>query len=307
MTLLVTSGYLTLDDLVPRDGPVLRDMLGGGALYSALGALAWGASVGIHACAGGDYPRRSLEQIAAAGLDLRGVSTGPARSLRLWLLEESEGRKQQLPKLNSANVAELDAHRGPLPVSYHDAAGFHVATSLPDTQRRVAAEMRQIAPGAVISLDIWTESFFDPAPYRAPAFYTGIDAFLPSDKEVEALWGIDDLPGVMRMLASYGPRSVAIKRGALGSLVYDRERDMLWDIPALPIEATDTIGAGDAYCGGFLAGLVERDDPLEAGLRGTVSASLAIADHGAQAGMIADRAELERRLATVRARVRRVS
>jgi len=303
----MTSGYLTLDDLVLRDGRVLRDILGGGSLYSAVGALAWGASVGIHACAGGDYPRRSLEQIAAAGIDLRGVSTGPARSLRLWLLEEGDGRKQQLPKLNSANIAELDAHRGPLPVSYHDAAGFHVATSLPETQRRVAAEMRQIAPGAVISLDIWTESFFDPAPYKAPAFYTGIDAFLPSDKEVEALWGLDDLAGVMHMLASYGPRSVAIKRGALGSLVYDRKEEMLWEIPALLIEATDTIGAGDAYCGGFLAGLVERDDPLEAGLRGTVSASLAIEEHGAHAGMNSDRAELERRLATVRALVRQVS
>lgn len=306
MTLLVTSGYLTLDDLVLRDGRVLRDILGGGALYSAIGALAWGASVGIHACAGGDFPRRSLEQIAAAGIDLRGISTGPARSLRLWLLEEGEGRKQQLPKLNSANVADLDAHRGPLPVSYHHAAGFHVATSLPATQRRIAAEMRQVSPGAVISLDIWTESFFDPAPYRVPAFYRDIDAFLPSDKEVEALWGLDDLAGTMRTLASYGPRVVAIKRGALGSLVYDGDRDTLWEIPALPIEATDTIGAGDAYCGGFLAGLVEHDDPLEAGLRGTVSASLAIEDHGAQAGMNSDRAELERRLATVRALVRQV-
>ena len=30
MTLLVTSGYLTLDDLVLGDGRVLRDVLGGG-------------------------------------------------------------------------------------------------------------------------------------------------------------------------------------------------------------------------------------------------------------------------------------
>ena len=211
-----------------------------------------------------------------------------------------------MPKLNSANPAELDAHRGPLPAAYRAAKGFHVTTSLPATQRAAATEMRRQAPRAVITLDIWTESFFDPAPYRDPAFLAGIDAFLPSDKEVEALWGLDDLAGTMRRLAGYGPRTVAVKRGSLGSLVYDRERDALWEIPAVPTQAIDTTGAGDAYCGGFLAGLVETGDPLEAGLRGTVSASLAIEDYGAQAGMDPDRAEIDRRLAGLRPRVRKV-
>ena len=53
----------------------------------------------------------------------------------------------------------------------------------------------------------------------------------------------------------------------------------------MPVDTVDTIGAGDAYCGGFLAGLVETGDPLEAGLRGTVSASFAVQGYGAQAGM----------------------
>jgi ribokinase len=81
---------------------------------------------------------------------------------------------------------------------------------------------------------------------------------------------------------------------------------MLWEIPALPIRTVDSIGAGDAYCGGFLAGLVETVDPLEAGFRGTVSASLAIEDYGAQAGMNPDPVEVARRLAAVRALARQV-
>ena len=112
---LVTTGYLTLDDLVLDDGRVLRDTLGGGALFSAVGARTWSDAVGIHACSGGDYPAANLERIAAAGIDLRGVTTGPPHSLRLWLLEEGVAGKQQLPKLNAADPAELDAHRGDLP------------------------------------------------------------------------------------------------------------------------------------------------------------------------------------------------
>jgi ribokinase len=202
---------------------------------------------------------------------------------------------------------ELDAHRGELPPAYRSADGFHIATSLPDTQRAAAAEIRRLVPNAVITLDIWTESFFDLAPYREPGFLADIDAFLPSDKEVEALWALDDLAGTMRRLASYGPRAVAIKRGARGSLVYDRERDALWEIPAVPSRVVDTTGAGDAYCGGFLAGLVETGDPLEAGLRGTVSASLAVQDHGAGAGMDPAGEDVLARLVALRPLARQVN
>jgi ribokinase len=38
----------------------------------------------------------------------------------------------------------------------------------------------------------------------------------------------------------------------------------------------DVTGAGDAYCGGFMIGLAQTGDPLEAALRGSVSASLVI-------------------------------
>jgi ribokinase len=307
MVALVTCGYLTLDDLVLSDGRVLRDTLGGGALFAAVGARAWCTSVGIHACTGADYPPRYLQRIAAAGIDVCGVTVGPDRALRLWLLEEGALRKQQLPKLSSANVVDLDAHRGELPTAYRSVDGFHIATSLPQTQRAAAAEIRRLAPNAVITLDIWTESFFDPAPYREPGFLADTDAFLPSDKEVETLWGLDDLAGTMRRLASYGPRAVAIKRGALGSLVYDRERDALWEIPVVPARVVDTTGAGDAYCGGFLSGLVETGDPLEAGLRGTVSASLAIEDYGAGAGMRRDGDDISARLVALRSRVRQVN
>lgn len=306
MVELVTVGYLTLDDLVLDDGRVLRDTLGGGALFSAVGARAWGHAVGIHSCTGGDYPDAYRRGIEEAGIDLAGVGVGPTRSLRLWLLGEGASRKQQLPKLSSARVEEMDAARGPLPEAYRGARGFHVATSLPATQASAVRAIREAAPAAVVTLDVWVEPFFDPAPYRDPAFLAGVDAFLPSDKEVEALWGLDDPPATMRRLGRHGPRAVAVKRGAHGSLVYDRARDAVWEVPAVPVAAIDTTGAGDAYCGGFLAGLVATGDVLEAALRGTVSASFAVEGHGAQAGMGADPGEARRRLALLRPRLRRV-
>jgi sugar/nucleoside kinase (ribokinase family) len=302
---LVTTGYLTLDDLVLLDGRVLRDSLGGGALFSAAGARIWNDRVGIHACTGADYPERHRDRLRAAGIDLSGLVAGPARSLKLWLLEEEGERKQQLPKLTSARIDEMDAAREPLPGRFPDARGFHIATSLPATQAEAVRAARAALPGAVITLDIWTEAFFAIDAYRDPAFLAGVDAFLPSDKEVEALWGLADLAATMRRLAAQGPRIVAVKRGSDGALVLDRERDVLWSVPAWPATAVDTIGAGDAWCGGFLAGLVETGDALESGLRGAVSASFAIEGYGAGSCLDADPAEAQRRLAMLRPRARR--
>ncbi len=303
---IVTTGYLTLDDLVLHDDHVVRDALGGGALYAAVGARVWGLPVGIHACAGGDYPPRHLRSIEEGGIDTSGVTVGPDRSLRLWLLEEDEARKQQLPKLASATVAEMDAKRGPLPAAYRGAAGFHVATSLPATQAAAVRAIREVAPAAIVTLDVWTEAFFDAGLYRDPEFLAGVDAFLPSDKEVEAIWGLADLPSTLRALAAGGPRSVAVKLGGRGCLLFDRARDAFWEMPAVPVRAVDTTGAGDAFCGGFLAGLLVTGDPLEAALRGTVSASFVVEGHGALSAMGREPAEAERRLAALRPRIRQV-
>lgn len=50
----------------------------------------------------------------------------------------------------------------------------------------------------------------------------------------------------------FHPRSklVVVTQGRLGSLVYDGE---VYFHPAIPVEAVDTLGAGDAYIGTFLA------------------------------------------------------
>jgi len=44
---------------------------------------------------------------------------------------------------------------------------------------------------------------------------------------------------------------------------------------------TDPTGAGDSFCGGFLAGYKKTYDPLQAALYGNVSASLKIEGSGA--------------------------
>ena len=65
----------------------------------------------------------------------------------------------------------------------------------------------------------------------------------------------------------------------------------------------DLTGAGDAFCGGFLAGMALGDDPVTAAMYGTVSASFAIEGPGISRLLAATPAEASQRLT----RLRRIS
>jgi sugar/nucleoside kinase (ribokinase family) len=77
-------------------------------------------------------------------------------------------------------------------------------------------------------------------------------------------------------LAELGCEIIVIKRGGRGQLVYERSSHARWTIPAYPARVRCLNGAGDAFCGGFLAGFRTAYDPLQAALQGNISASLAI-------------------------------
>jgi sugar/nucleoside kinase (ribokinase family) len=111
----------------------------------------------------------------------------------------------------------------------------------------------------------------------------GLTAFLPSEEELRALfWGhTDDLWQMAEALGEYGCEFIVVKRGARGQMLYDSVSKKKWEIPAYPARLMDVSGAGDSFCGGFLAGYQETYDPLRAVLYGSVSASLTIEGSGA--------------------------
>ena len=66
-----------------------------------------------------------------------------------------------------------------------------------------------------------------------------------------------------------------------GSIVHDSIRNETYRIPIYPANTVDPTGAGDFYSGGFLEGIGETGDVVEAGLRGTISASFCVENWGA--------------------------
>jgi len=79
-----------------------------------------------------------------------------------------------------------------------------------------------------------------------------VDVLLPNESELTALGGSVDVDRAAAALLTTGIGRLAVKRGATGATMYERQGSV--SIPGFPVQAVDTTGAGDNFNGGFLFG-----------------------------------------------------
>jgi 5-dehydro-2-deoxygluconokinase len=90
-----------------------------------------------------------------------------------------------------------------------------------------------------------------------------VDLVIGNESEFEAAFGRDPLEAARGVLA-FGPRTAILKRGGTGVRAITAEGES--DIPGLPVEVVNGLGAGDAFCASLLDGLL-RGAPLEEACR----------------------------------------
>ncbi|NOY98245.1 MAG: carbohydrate kinase family protein [Chloroflexi bacterium] len=303
----VFAGRLSREYILLSDGPPILDRSGGGPLYAAGGAAVWEKGIGLLARVGEDYPRRWLRSFEERGFDARGVRVVPGlldlRSFRAYseTLELSLSnpvghfarRELTFPKAllgyHPPHEKERDdAQPDPaaprvtdIPDEYLNARALHLCPLDFRSHGRLLAAFKR---GTV------TTTSLDPSPqYMTPArindlrvLLDGLTIFMPSDDELKSLfWGeTNDLWEMVEALGAFGCELIVVKCGGRGQLLYDTVGKKRWEIPAYASRVADPTGAGDAFCGGFLAGYRQTYDPLQAAAYGNVSASLSMEGSG---------------------------
>lgn len=163
-------------------------------------------------------------------------------------------------------------------------------------------------------------TILNPAPMRAdfaPALLRHADILIPNESEFVAL--VRALPGVRRrgfdeqalhalsrdalhgLCRKFGVPTLIVTLGSKGCFISEKGGHRF--IPAHSgLKVVDTTGAGDAFCGGFAAGLVRHHGRIvEAARLGTAVAALSITKPGAAFAM-PTKAELEQFMDKTRAR-----
>ena len=99
----------------------------------------------------------------------------------------------------------------------------------------------------------------------------GIDYIFPNESEASFYSGRRDYEKMADVFLSYGVGSVVIKAGREGC--FAKNADGFWHIPALPVRAVDTTGAGDYFAAGFISALLDGSSFRECCEAGAASAA----------------------------------
>lgn len=144
--------------------------------------------------------------------------------------------------------------------------------------------------GATTTLDLIGMPNVDHEAIFGPC-YPHLDYFLPNDEDALLLSGASSIRTAAAWFADRGVGASLITLGADGVLVTVGSDDGVV-IPAFAVDVVDTTGCGDAFSAGFIAGLVEGRDVLEAAELGVAAGSLVATGLGSDAG-ISDRQALD--------------
>jgi ribokinase len=131
---------------------------------------------------------------------------------------------------------------------------------------------------------------FDPGALYAGKGYAALEpiikkthVLMPNAKELALITGEEDHCRGADWLVSRGAKVVAVKLGADGCYVTDGQERLR--IEAFKVEVVDTTGAGDAFCAGFLYGLLQNKTLSDCGKLGNFVASRCVMKMGARAGL----------------------
>jgi sugar/nucleoside kinase (ribokinase family) len=294
---LVCLGNLTLDDVVLPDGSEHPGCTGGDALYAVLAARAWLADAQMVAPTGHDLPAPLLTRMQALGLDAAGLPQRDLPTLRNRVVYRAEGARDWTLYADDDTFHALSPRPEDIPPAWRAAPAFLIlAMTLPAQQSLVSALAEHSS--ALIALDP-QEDYILGNEAAIHTMLANVDIFLPSAIEAQRLTGTTEWEQAAKKLAAAGPRVVVIKLGAEGCLIYDAKRDRYQHIPAWPFsEIVDTTGAGDSFCGAFIAALSSDPDDLAGAARaGTIAASFTVAGYGAASLMSASPSDIRLRLA----------
>ncbi len=242
--------------------------------------VAWAGRVGADG-----FGALILRELRAEGVDTTHAVVDAERPTGLMFVEQrtADLARVDYRRTGSAGAAvhpgDIAAALGTGPRILHlTGITGALSDSARDTVQWVAGAAR--TAGAQVSLDVnfrarlWSReqarAMLRPLARHAAYVIAG-------DDELDLVADGNEEQGAAQLLGA-GARAVVVKRGALGATLHTSDGRV--DLPALAVTGVDTIGAGDAFCAGFLSGVLDGLEPAACLRRGIVTGAYAASVRG---------------------------
>ncbi|MHB2150618.1 PfkB family carbohydrate kinase [Calditrichota bacterium LG25] len=246
MSLLVVGSiaYDTIETPTAR----VEDSLGGSALYFSAAASLF-TPVNVVGVVGSDFDASKISFLKKRGVNFDGLYMESGKTFR-WGGRYFDDMNKRETLFTYLNVFER--FQPVIPEHYQKAEFVFLANIDPELQLEV---LKQIESPKLIVLD--TMNFWISGKRKKleeVLAYT--DIIVLNDEEVREITGENGLIKAARAIPKMGPKSVIVKKGEHGAMLYHEEE--FFFVPAFPLEnVVDPTGAGDSFAGGFMGFLAK--------------------------------------------------
>lgn len=250
---------------------------GGKGANQAVAAARAGAPVTFLTALGDDsFGSQSLERFKSEGMDISRIKIVPGMASGIALILVDDRGENIIAVAPGANHCLLASDLQPEDF----AACSHVVLQM-------EIPIETICQAILLAESAGCFVILNPAPAAQlpPDILSCVDVLVPNQGELGILTGMptdteDSMICAARNLIANGIEAVVITRGERGSLLVDEERVL--PVPSIPVQAVDTVGAGDCFTGCLAAGLCRGMEIEEALHFATAAASLSVQHSGAQ-------------------------
>jgi sugar/nucleoside kinase (ribokinase family) len=272
---ILVVGSVALDSVKTPSG-VKNDILGGSAMYFSV-AASYFTEVSMVAVVGEDFPQEHVDFLQKKGIDTSGLQRRQGNTFR-WKGEYGSDLNTCTTLDTQLNVF---ADFSPKLLSAHRAQEYLFLGNIdPGLQRSVLEQVMRPKLVACDTMNYWIHNSKE----SLLKTLAKIDLLIINDAEARQLSDETNLVRAARRILSMGPKTLVIKRGEHGALLFNG--NSIFNAPAYPLDTVmDPTGAGDSFAGGVMGYLSASRTSDDAALRkavvfGSVMASFNVMDFG---------------------------
>ncbi|MGO1561399.1 Ribokinase [Actinomycetales bacterium JB111] len=236
-------------------GTDFATFVGGKGFNQAVAAARTGATTAVVGRLGKDpFAEEFREFLLAEGIDDSGVRIDPEHGTGVGLPYVQEDGQNSITIVPRANLAVTEGDVEAAREQIEQAEVLLVGLEIPMPAVVRAAQLGRAAGTTVV---------LNPAPFHPvpPELLDSVDIVVPNEVELRQMVpGVPDPTEAALALHDQVGCALVVTCGSQGLIVV--ERGSARTVPAHRVEAVDTIGAGDAFCG-CLGARLALGDPLD--------------------------------------------
>jgi len=250
---LLSIGTVAFDALETPYGKTDK-IIGGSCTYIALSAAFFLPKVNVVAVVGDDFPQEYMDTLTSRGINLDGLQIKKGEKSFFWAGKYHNNMNSRDTLVTELNV--LADFKPEIPASYQDCDYLMLGNLTPQVQIEAIQGLAN-RPKLVVmdTMNFWMDVAMD----DLKRVLTMVDVLCINDEEARQLSEQYSLRTAAKMIMAMGPKTLIIKKGEHGALLFQGDR--MFYCPALPLEDVfDPTGAGDTFVGGFIGYLAKTDD-----------------------------------------------